>query len=231
MHLQRCIWTHALHLLPCGFEEDLREAMQRVNARTEGTLRPHSPSNEVETNQIALMATTFPLNPHSNLCNLVGLLAAVQEVSSTTTAIVDDIQQSVEMSVNARQAITNVVNILHNYETECTPSPVQMVNPIKTIIQQQSTPPSYHCMYCHVITPGYLSIYCPMLKGKDIRFPIKDFKHPNFYAMLVAWELEEDEKYACACQEQDEARVTENDYDKNGHFISDDPIYWANQDE
>ncbi|KAG2069311.1 hypothetical protein BDR04DRAFT_1156872 [Suillus decipiens] len=377
MHLQRHIRTHALHLLPRGFVEDLREAIQHVNARAEGTHRPHSPSNDVETNQIALTDTAFPQNPHSNISNLVSLLAAIQEVSNTTSTIVQDIQQSTNTSTNARQAITDVVNVLCNQEVECTPSPVQMIDLIKTIIQQQSTPPSYrrstapsskpirtwteehptrlynpapeflppvvvqlpefvpvaalgamsplspgelitaaekedmkpepepvpecpfqtcipkqshlimktrvagkrhqsqsqdpaysnvavapplcastsnpdknhtcqickgtghchktcdqyHCVYCHVIAPRHLSIYCPLLKGKDVEFPIKDFKHPDFYAMLAAWELEEDEKYACACQEQDKARAIENDYDEDGHFISDNPIYWVNQDE
>ncbi|KAG2062687.1 hypothetical protein BDR04DRAFT_1164777 [Suillus decipiens] len=363
MHLQRCIRTHALCLLSHGFEEDLREAIQVVNARAEGTLRPHSPVAEVEASQATLTNTTFPPNPRSALSNLVGLLAAVQSASETTSTIVHDIQQSVETSREARQAITDIVNVLRNHPVdECTSSPARTVKPIHTIIQNQTMPPSYqrsqalspesvktwmeehsaglyelapitlspvvvtllefvpvaalgtttsssteeliamaeveahipkdshliakikavgkqhqlqsqdpaysnvtvapplctstsnpdenctcrickgtghrhktceqyHCVCCHTITPRHLSIYCLLLKGKDVGFPIKDFKHLDFYTTLAAWELEEVEKYAQFCQEQDEARAIENDYDEDGHFISDNPIYWANQDE
>ncbi|KAG2075464.1 hypothetical protein BDR04DRAFT_1150275 [Suillus decipiens] len=145
MHLQRRIRTHTLCLLPCGFEEDLREAIQIINARAEGTLGPHSPVAEVEASRATLTSTTFPPNPRSTISNLVGLLATIQSASETTSAIMHNIQQSIETSREARQAITDIVNVLHDYPVaEHTPSPVWTVNPIHTLIQNQTTPPDYH---------------------------------------------------------------------------------------
>ncbi|KAG2064169.1 hypothetical protein BDR04DRAFT_1162869 [Suillus decipiens] len=118
------VQVNALRLLPRGFEEDLREAIQVVNTRAEGTLRPHSPAAEAEASQATLTDTTFPPNPRSTISNLVGLLAAIQSASETTSAIVQDIQQSVETSREARQAINDVVNVLCD--------------------QNQTTPPDYH---------------------------------------------------------------------------------------
>jgi hypothetical protein len=96
----------------------------------------------------------------------------------------------------------------------------------------------YQCKVCRYWSPTHLSIYCPKRVGPP-PFALT-WKDEGFYDALRSWEQQLDDERIQAEKRRDSKRragLEEAEYMRSGSFadedyeFSDDPIYYANQDE
>ncbi|KIK31573.1 hypothetical protein CY34DRAFT_19785, partial [Suillus luteus UH-Slu-Lm8-n1] len=96
--------------------------------------------------------------------------------------------------------------------------------------------PKYWCRVCYRNAPGHLSIYCKELPARresdDMCNPPSDDDHkrPDFYKDLTDWEARVDKAEMKAWEKEHADEIAEFE-DHHGQDFSDDPIYYANQDD
>lgn len=100
----------------------------------------------------------------------------------------------------------------------------------KSLRHHQTNCPDYYSQVCRELVPGHLSLYCPHFIGPSST--TLTWKGEGFYQELCAWEKVLDDTYISQYAEE-EAFYHEEQLrggDICGSY-SDNPIYWANQDE
>jgi hypothetical protein len=95
--------------------------------------------------------------------------------------------------------------------------------------------PKYWCRVCYKNAPGHLSIYCRDLPARRkenaiCEPPSNDHKQPDFYQKLAIWEAHVDKEESRAWQQEHAEEIAEFE-EHYGADFSDDPIYYANQDD
>jgi hypothetical protein len=93
----------------------------------------------------------------------------------------------------------------------------------------------YWCRVCYRNAPGHLSIYCRDLpvrrkENKIPEPPSSDHKQPDFYQKLAIWEAHVDEEESLTWQKEHAEELAEFE-ELHSHDFSDDPIYYAKQDD
>jgi hypothetical protein len=197
----------------------LPPATPHITTEDQATISPSDLESGTQISPIVVSDNSTPPSPNARVA-----LREQKRRLRISSKSVSLIKASVKISPTTSLPARTPVNPDYNF----------ICRHCKVIGHRHKNCAKYWCRVCYKNAPGHLSAFCkklPVQEEQDAarKPPPTDYNAPDFYTRLAIWEAYVDEEEVVAWEkehEEDQAEFEErfpSDY-------SDDPIYYANQD-